>query len=242
MPHGRKGHWPTCRGSYAAVNVSLISFVPPCLEARKGGLTSCKVNRGSEELGSRTFMRSRGVRCQGARREPVLGACWTAGRGTRTAASCLCCCSATAPPVPAGGSSLGCNSPRMRPPSNFSALHFAVRRIPPCHRRCFTMHAYSVSGPTKLQAPVRLGLKKGVFAADKMLGPSLQLPGSLLGSLYALSQPLLRRGSSQEAAAAELQEAVESSDKGLSSMHAHFVAEMGCLGGGSLLLRQGPLR
>jgi hypothetical protein len=106
-------------------------------------------------------MRSRGVRCQGARRKPVLGACWTAGRGTRTAASCLCCCSATAPPVPAGGSSLGCNSPRMRPPSNLSALHFAVRRIPSCHRRCFTMHAYSVSGPTKIASTCEIGPEEG---------------------------------------------------------------------------------
>ncbi len=73
-----------------------------------------------------------------------------------------------------------------------------------------------------------------------MLGPSLQLPGSLLGSLYALSQPLLRRGASQEAAAAELQKAVESSERGPDSMHAHLVAEMGRLGGGSLLLRQAP--
>lgn len=55
-----------------------------------------------------------------------------------------------------------------------------------------------------------------------------------LKSTYALSQPLLRRGYSQEAAAAELEEAGESSDSGPSSMRAHFGAEMR-LGRGSLL-------
>ncbi|BDA41474.1 probable Nucleoporin NUP188 homolog at N-terminal half [Coccomyxa sp. Obi] len=72
---------------------------------------------------------------------------------------------------------------------------------------------------------------------DKVLGRSLQLPGSLLGSLHAAAQPLLRRDGSQEGVVAQLQEAVEGSDRGPDSMHAQFVAEMGHLGTGSLLLR-----
>lgn len=73
--------------------------------------------------------------------------------------------------------------------------------------------------------------------ADKVLGSSLQLPGSLLGSLYAIAQPLLRRNDSQEGVVAQLQEAVEGSDRGPDSMHAQVMAEMGRLGAGSLLLR-----
>ncbi len=73
--------------------------------------------------------------------------------------------------------------------------------------------------------------------ADKVLGRSLQLPGSLLGSLYAAAQPLLRRDGSQEGVLAQLQEAVEGPDRGPDSMHAQFMTEMGRLGAGALLLR-----
>ena len=178
--------------------------------------------------------------CQGVRRGPVRGVCWTVGQGMRTAANSLCSCSATAPPVPAGGSSLGCSSQPMRLPSNYSALHSVVRSSQPCHHILSMTHAYSASCPPKIAKNDKMHAEESAIVADKMLGPSLQLPGSLLGSLYSLSQPLFSKGSSQEAAAAELQEAVESSDRGPNSMHAQFVAEMERLGGGSLLLRQGP--
>lgn len=59
----------------------------------------------------------------------------------------------------------------------------------------------------------------------------------MLGSLFARAQPLMERFASGEAAAAQLQEAAESSDSGADSMRGRLVAEMGRLGAGSLLLR-----
>lgn len=78
--------------------------------------------------------------------------------------------------------------------------------------------------------------------ADELLGPSLQLPGSLLGALWSASDPLLRQFRSEEEAIGELQRladaAPEDDNASPDPRAAQFSAELNRLGAGSLLLRQ----